>query len=62
MLPHIIEAEIVNRTLPYNLFQSTSDSGLPKDAKARLIGMRAGKLVKPKLEKLEQALRLHLGL
>lgn len=31
-------------------------------AKARLTGARAGKLVKPKLEMLEQTLRLHLGL
>lgn len=63
----------VNKVYPFEVFLPAGDSGLPKDskaqaqqvrtlAKARLTGARAGKLVKPKLEMLEQALRLHLGL
>lgn len=63
----------VNKVYPFEVFLPAGDSGLPKDSKAqaqqvrtlskaRLTGARAGKLVKPKLEMLEQALRLHLGL
>jgi mRNA interferase MazF len=63
----------VNKVFPFEVFLPAGDSGLPKDSKAqaqqvrtlakeRLTGARAGKLVKPKLEMLEQALRLHLGL
>jgi len=63
----------VNKVYPFEVFLPAGDSGLPKDSKAqaqqlrtlakeRLTGAPAGKLVKPKLEMLEQALRLHLGL
>lgn len=63
----------VSKVYPFEVFLPTSDSGLPKDSKAQaqqvrtlskehLTGVRAGKLVKPKLEMLDQALRLHLGL
>jgi mRNA interferase MazF len=63
----------VNKVYPFEVFLPAGDSGLPKDSKAqaqqvrtlakeRLTGASAGKLVKPKLEMLEQALRLHLGL
>ncbi len=63
----------VSKVYPFEVFLPASDSGLPKDSKAqaqqvrtlskeRLTGTRAGKLIKPKLEMLDQALRLHLGL
>lgn len=63
----------VSKVYPFEVFLPTSDSGLPKDSKAQaqqvrtlskehLTGVRAGKLVKPKLEMLDQALRLHLDL
>ena len=63
----------VSKVYPFEVFLPAGDSGLPKDSKAqaqqvrtlakeRLVGSRAGQLVKPKLEMLDQALRLHLGL
>jgi len=63
----------VSKVYPFEVFLPAGDSGLPKDSKAqaqqvrtlakeRLVGSRAGQLAKPKLEILDQALRLHLGL
>lgn len=63
----------VSKVYPFEVFLPASDSGLPKDSKAqaqqvrtvakeRLVGSRAGQLAQPKLEMLDQALRLHLGL
>lgn len=63
----------VSKVYPFEVFLPAGDSGLPKDSKAqaqqvrtlakeRLVGSRAGQLAKPKLEMLDQALRLHLGL
>jgi len=66
-------ASTVCKVYPFDVFLPASDCGLPKDSKAqaqqvrtlskeRLTGTRAGKLIKPKLEMLDQALRLHLAL
>jgi mRNA interferase MazF len=63
----------VSKVYPFEVFLPAGDSGLPKDSKAqaqqvrtlakeRLVGSRAGQLAQPKLEMLDQALRLHLGL
>ena len=63
----------VSKVYPFEVFLPAGDSGLPKDSKAqaqqvrtlakeRLVGARAGQLAKPKLEMLDRALRLHLGL
>ena len=63
----------VSKVYPFEVFLPAGDSGLPKDSKAqaqqvrtlakeRLVDSRAGQLAKPKLEMLDQALRLHLGL
>ena len=63
----------VSKVYPFEVFLPAGDSGLPKDSKAqaqqvrtlakeRLVGSRAGQLAKSKLEILDQALRLHLGL
>ena len=63
----------VSKVYPFEVFLPAGDSGLPKDSKAQaqqvrtlakelLVGSRAGQLAQPKLEMLDQALRLHLGL
>jgi mRNA interferase MazF len=63
----------VSKVYPFEVFLSTSDSSLPKDSKAqaqqvhtiskeRLANSRTGKLAQAKLDLLDLALRLHLGL